>query len=67
VVGAAAAALFKGTLRTVVAISPAGKLGEAPAGFLLSGYIGLAVPAIAVGIALQSVTREVPCSPSPSP
>lgn len=56
VVGAAAAALFRGTLDIVVAVSPPGKLGEALAGFFLSGYVGLSIPAIAVGIALQSVT-----------
>jgi predicted MFS family arabinose efflux permease len=56
VVGAAAATLFKGTLGIVVAVSPAGKLGEALAGFFLCGYVGLSIPAIAVGIALQSVT-----------
>jgi len=56
VAGAAAATLFKGTLGTVVAISPPGKLGEALAGYFLSGYLGLSLPAIAVGVALQSVT-----------
>ncbi len=56
VVGAAAATLFKGTLGTLVAIAPAGKLGETLAGFFLSGYIGLSLPAIAAGIALQSIT-----------
>jgi hypothetical protein len=52
-VGAGAAALFKATLGSVVAISPPDKLGEALAGFFLSGYVGLSLPAIAVGIALQ--------------
>jgi predicted MFS family arabinose efflux permease len=56
VVGAAAATLFQGTLGIVVALSPAGKLGEALAGFFLCGYIGLSIPAIAVGIALQAVS-----------
>jgi hypothetical protein len=54
VVGGAAAALFKGALGRVVAVSPADKLGEALAGFLVSGYVGLSVPAIAVEIALRS-------------
>jgi hypothetical protein len=57
-VGAGAAALFKGTLGSVVAISPPDKLGEALAGFFLSGYVGLSVPAIAVGIALQFVSAR---------
>lgn len=58
VTGAAAATLFKGTLGTVIAVSPRGKLGEALAGYFLSGYVGLSVPAIAVGIVLQSVTSR---------
>ena len=55
-VGAAAATLFKGTLGGLIAISPAGRLGEALAGFFLSGYLGLSLPAIAVGVALQFVS-----------
>jgi MFS family permease len=58
VVGAGAAAMFKGTLGSVVAISPPEQLGEALAGFFLSGYVGLSLPAIAVGIALQSVSAR---------
>jgi MFS family permease len=56
VLGAAAAALFKGTLGSLVAISPAGKLGETLAGYFASGYIGLSVPVIGVGIALRSAS-----------
>jgi MFS family permease len=56
VVGAAAATLFKGTLGGLIAISPAGHLGEALAGFFLFGYLGLSLPAIAVGVALQFVS-----------
>jgi hypothetical protein len=52
-VGAGASALFRGTLGSVVAISPSERLGEALAGFFVSGYVGLSVPAIAVGVALQ--------------
>jgi hypothetical protein len=59
VVGAAAAALFKGTLGRVVAISPAGKLGGTLAGYFLSGYVGLSLPVIGVGIALQFVSARV--------
>jgi hypothetical protein len=59
VVGAGAAFLFKGTLGSIVAISPADKLGEALAGFFLAGYVGLSLPAIAIGIALQFVTARV--------
>lgn len=56
VVGAAAASLFRGTLGSVVEISPPEQLGEALAGFFLSGYVGLSLPAIAVGVALQFVS-----------
>ena len=57
VVGAAAAALFKGTLGgSIVAISPAEKLGESLSGFFLSGYVGLSLPVVGVGIALQYAT-----------
>nr|WP_018179351.1 MFS transporter [Jongsikchunia kroppenstedtii] len=56
VVGAGASALFKGTLSMVVAISPADKLGESLAGFFLAGYVGLSLPAIAVGIALEYIS-----------
>ncbi|MGB0091880.1 MAG: hypothetical protein WBP81_05035 [Solirubrobacteraceae bacterium] len=58
VVGGGAAALFKGTLGSIVEISPPDKLGETLAGFFLSGYVGLSVPAIAVGIALQTVSAR---------
>lgn len=53
VIGAAAAALFKGTLGSIVAISPSDKLGETLAGFFLSDYVGLSVPVIAVGVTLR--------------
>jgi len=56
VVGAAAATLFKGTLSGLIAISPPGRLGETLAGFFLSGYLGLSLPAIAVGVALQFIS-----------
>jgi MFS family permease len=54
--GGAAATLLKGTLSILVAISPPGKLGETLAGYFVSGYIGLSVPVIGVGIALLSAS-----------
>jgi hypothetical protein len=54
--GGAAATLLKGTLGILVAISPTGKLGETLAGYFVSGYIGLSVPVIGVGIALRSIS-----------
>jgi Major Facilitator Superfamily len=55
-VGAGASALFKGTLGTVISISTPDTLGESLTGFFLSGYFGLSIPAIAVGIALQFIS-----------
>jgi hypothetical protein len=57
-VGAGASALFKGTLGTVISISTPDTLGESLTGFFLSGYFGLSLPAIAVGIALQFISLK---------
>ena len=43
----------------MVEISPRERLGEALAGFFLAGYVGLSVPAIAVGIALQFISDRI--------
>ncbi len=53
VAGAGAGALFKGTLTTVVAIATDDGRAEALAGLFLAGYVGLSVPVIGVGLALQ--------------
>lgn len=57
-VGAGASALFKGTLGTVISISTPDTLGESLTGFFLSGYFGLSLPAIAVGIALRFISLK---------
>jgi hypothetical protein len=57
-VGAGASALLKGTLGTVISISTPDTLGESLTGFFLSGYFGLSIPAIAVGIALQFISLK---------
>ena len=57
-VGAGASALFKGTLGTVISISTPDTLGESLTGFFLSGYFGLSLPAIAVGVALQFISLK---------
>lgn len=54
VIGGASAALFKGTLGSAVQVAAPDKLGETVSGYFLSAYLGLSLPAIAVGIALQS-------------
>jgi MFS family permease len=58
-VGAGGAAGFKSTLGVVVAVSPPGTLAETLAVYFLSGYIGLSVPIIGLGVALQYVSTPV--------
>ncbi|MFC7755938.1 MFS transporter [Tsukamurella soli] len=59
-IGAGGSAMFKGSLSVVIGVSPPGRLAESLAGFFLSGYVGISVPVIAVGIALQHAnTRDV--------
>jgi MFS family permease len=59
VVGAGGAAGFKSTLGVVVAVSSPGALAEALAAYFLGGYVGLSVPVIGLGIALQFVSTPV--------
>jgi len=58
IIGGGGAAGFKGTLGTVAEISGPGKMAEALAGYFLAGYVGLSVPVIGLGIALQSVSTR---------
>lgn len=51
--GAGAGAVFKGTVGTVVSISPPQTRAEALAGLFLAGYLGLSVPVVGAGVALQ--------------
>jgi hypothetical protein len=53
VTGAGAGAMFKGSLGTVMMIADPEHRAESAAGVLLAGYLGLSVPAIGVGVALQ--------------
>lgn len=59
VTGAGAGALFKGTLGTVVAVATDEGRAEALAGLFLAGYIGLSVPVVALGLALQATSTKV--------
>ncbi len=52
--GLGGGAMFKGSLGTVMMISELEHRAEAVAGILLAGYIGLSVPAIGAGIALNA-------------
>lgn len=56
--GAGAGALFKGTLTTVVEIATDDGRAEALAGLFLAGYVGLSVPVIGVGLALQATNTK---------
>lgn len=57
--GAGGSAVFKGSLALVVSVSPPDHLAESLAAFFLSGYTGISVPVIALGIALQQLdTRD---------
>lgn len=58
IIGGGGAAGFKGTLGTVAEISGPGKMAEALAGYFLACYVGLSVPVIGLGIALQSVSTR---------
>jgi predicted MFS family arabinose efflux permease len=49
VAGAGVGVLLKGALTTATSLAPAGSRGEAAAGIFLAGYLGMAVPALAVG------------------
>jgi hypothetical protein len=59
VVGAGAGAMFKGALGTVIAVSAPENRAEAVAGLFLAGYIGLSVPVVGIGVAVQEVSAKV--------
>jgi MFS family permease len=54
--GAGGGAVFKGAVGSVIEISPADTRAEALAGLFLAGYLGLSVPALGAGVALQYVS-----------
>ncbi|WP_210495884.1 MFS transporter [Patulibacter sp. SYSU D01012] len=59
VAGAGSGALFKGTLGTVVGLATDDGRAEALAGLFLAGYVGLSVPVVGVGLALQGTSTRV--------
>ncbi|HEX4865663.1 MAG TPA: MFS transporter [Acidimicrobiales bacterium] len=59
VVGAGAGGIFKGSLGTVIAISEPADRAQSVAGLLLSGYLGLSLPVIGVGIALRQTSVKI--------
>lgn len=56
--GAGSGALFKGTLDTVVTIASEVGRAEALAGLFLAGYLGLSLPVVGVGVALQATDAK---------
>jgi len=56
--GAGGGAIFKGSMGTVIMLAEPASRAEAVAGLLLAGYLGLSVPVIGVGIALQHVSTK---------
>ncbi|WP_196807204.1 MFS transporter [Candidatus Solirubrobacter pratensis] len=56
--GAGGGAMFKGALATVAAIAAPERRAEALAGFFLAGYVGLSIPVIALGVALQELSAK---------
>ncbi|MDE3132268.1 MAG: MFS transporter, partial [Acidobacteriota bacterium] len=53
VTGAGAGAVFKGVIAMVAADAPADRRAEALAGMFLAGYLGLALPVVALGVMTQ--------------
>ncbi|WP_445148748.1 MFS transporter [Baekduia sp. Peel2402] len=51
--GGGAGAVFKGSVGTVIAITEPHQRAEALAGVFLAGYVGLSVPVVGAGVALQ--------------
>jgi MFS family permease len=59
VAGAGAGAAFRGTVATVISITPAQMRGEGLAGLFLGSYIGLAIPVLGLGVATLWVSMQV--------
>lgn len=55
VAGSGVGATFKSAIGSVIAISPADTRGEALTGLFLAGYIGMALPVVALGLIMQSL------------
>ena len=58
VAGSGAGAAFKGSVTTVLGVARPGARGEALAGLFLAGYVGLAVPVVALGLATQLLSAR---------
>jgi hypothetical protein len=58
VTGAGGGAMFKGALGTVISVAAPESRAEALAGLFLAGYVGLSLPVIGLGVALQELSVE---------
>src|SRR5262249_18284465 len=58
-VGAGAGSMFKGALGTVISVAAPEGRAEAVAGLFLASYVGLSIPVIALGVALQELDAKV--------
>lgn len=56
--GGGAGAVFKGSLGSVIAITEPHQRAEALAGIFLAGYVGLSLPVVGAGIALQATSPK---------
>ncbi|MGE5292069.1 MAG: hypothetical protein ACM3ML_33770 [Micromonosporaceae bacterium] len=54
----AAGAAFKGCVSTVITIAPAGARAQVLAGLFLAGYVGLAIPVVGLGVAVQLLSAR---------
>lgn len=59
VAGAGAGAAFRGTVATVISITPPQARGEGLAGLFLVAYVGLAIPVVGLGVATLWVSPQV--------
>jgi MFS family permease len=56
VAGAGSGAVFRATLSTVIAVATSEHRAEALAGLFLAGYVGLSLPVVGLGVALEYAT-----------
>lgn len=56
--GGGAGAVFKGSLGSVIAITEPHQRAEALAGIFLAGYVGLSLPVVGAGVALQATSAK---------
>jgi MFS family permease len=59
VLGAGAGGLFKGAIATIIRVSPPERRAETLVGLFLSGYLGIMVPVIGLGVLTQEVQPKV--------